>query len=145
MEHMRAIEYTQTGSADVLELVDRADRAPGAGEVGIRMVVSGVNPTDWKSRQGSAPGVALPEPQVPGHDGAGTVDSVGAGVTSFSPGDRVWVWNAAYQWADGTAQELAIVPESRVVALPDGVSFDVGASIGIPAITAHRALTAREG
>ncbi|HEX4057975.1 MAG TPA: NADPH:quinone reductase [Galbitalea sp.] len=142
---MRAIEYAQTGTADVLRLVDREPRAPGAGEVAIRIVVSGVNPTDWKSRQGTAPGIGLAVPQVPGHDGAGTIEALGAGVTSFAIGDRVWVWNAAYQRAEGTAQEIANVPQSQVVALPDNVSFDVGASIGIPAITAHRALTAREG
>lgn len=142
---MKAIEYARTGTADVLQLVDRESRAPGAGEVAIRMTVSGVNPTDWKSRQGSAPDVELPEAQVPGHDGAGVVEAVGQGVTAFSVGDRVWVWNAAYQRVEGTAQEVAIVPQSQVVALPDGVSFDVGAAIGIPAITAHRALTAREG
>jgi NADPH2:quinone reductase len=142
---MRAIEYSRTGSADVLELVDREQRPPRAGEVAIRMVESGVNPTDWKSRQGSAPGTPLPEPQVPGHDGAGVVESVGAGVTSFAAGDRVWVWNAAYQRSEGTAQEVANVPQSQVALLPDEVSFDTGASIGIPVITAHRALTAREG
>jgi NADPH2:quinone reductase len=142
---MRAIEYSRTGTADVLKLVEREQRSPGADEVAIRMVVSGVNPTDWKSRQGSAPGVPLPEPQVPGHDGAGIVEAVGTGVTNFAAGDRVWVWNAAYQRSEGTAQEVAIVPQSQVVALPGDTSFDAGASIGIPAMTAHRALTSREG
>jgi NADPH2:quinone reductase len=142
---MRAIEYTHTGTADVLKLVEREARTPGRGDVAIRMVVSGVNPTDVKSRQGTAAGAELPQPQVPGHDGAGVVDSVGSAVTAFAVGDRVWVWNAAYQRPEGTAQELAIVPQSQVVALPDDVSFDIGAAIGIPAMTAHRALTAREG
>jgi NADPH2:quinone reductase len=142
---MRAIEYTRNGPADVLQLVEREAKAPGAGEVTVRMAVSGVNPTDWKSRNGSAPGTELPHPQVPNQDGAGTVEAVGPGVNEFAVGDRVWVWDAAYQRSDGTAQEIAVIPAAQVVALPEGVSFDVGASIGIPALTAHRALTAREG
>jgi NADPH2:quinone reductase len=142
---MRAIEYSKTGSPDVLTLVDREPRSPASGEVVVRIAVSGVNPTDWKARQGSGDGAALPRPQVPNQDGAGVVESVGGGVTSVSPGDRVWVWDAAYQRADGTAQELALLPASLVVPLPPDVSFDIGASLGIPALTAHRALTAREG
>jgi NADPH:quinone reductase len=141
---MRAIEYTHTGSSDVLHLVEREPRVPGAGEVRIRIAVSGVNPTDWKARQGSGAGAELSHPQVPNQDGSGVIDAVGPGVTSLAPGDRVWVWDAAYQHSDGTAQELLVIPAQRVVALPDGVSFDIGASIGIPALTAHRALTARE-
>jgi NADPH2:quinone reductase len=142
---MRAIEYTHNGPADVLRLVEREVRAPGEGEVSVRIAVSGVNPTDWKSRNGSAPGTELPHPQVPNQDGAGTVEAVGPGVEEFTVGERVWVWDAAYQRSDGTAQEIAVIPATQVVALPEGVSFDVGASIGIPALTAHRALTSREG
>jgi NADPH:quinone reductase len=141
---MRAIEYSQTGSADVLKLVDRTPRTPGSDEVLVRIAVSAVNPTDWKARAGNGDGAALPRPQVPNQDGAGTIESIGEGVTAFAIGDRVWVWDAAYQRADGTAQEVALLPVAQVVPLPDGVSFDVGASIGIPALTAHRALTARE-
>jgi NADPH:quinone reductase len=141
---MRAIEYSQTGPADVLKLVDRAAPAPGPGEVVVRVAVSAVNPTDWKSRAGNGDGATLPHPQVPNQDGSGTIDSIGEGVTSFAIGDRVWMWDAAYQRADGTAQELALLPAERVVLLPDTVSFDIGASMGIPALTAHRALTARE-
>jgi NADPH:quinone reductase len=142
---MRAIEYSKTGPADVLTLVERARKSPGPGEVVVRIAISGVNPTDWKARAGSGDGAALPRPQVPNQDGAGVVDSVGEGVTSFSPGDRVWVWDAADKRPDGTAQELALIPATQVVALPKNVSFDVGASLGIPALTAHQALTAREG
>ena len=142
---MRAIEYSQTGSADVLTLVDRTTPTPGPGEVVVRIAVSAVNPTDWKSRTGSGDGAALPRPQVPNQDGAGVIETVGEGVSSLAVGDRVWVWDAAYQRPDGTAQELALLPEILVVPLPDGVSFDVGATLGIPALTAHRALTAREG
>jgi NADPH2:quinone reductase len=140
---MKSIVYTRTGAPDVLELVDREPTEPGPDEVRVRIAVSGVNPTDVKSRQGD--GARLPHPQVPGQDGAGVVDAVGANVTHVARGDRVWVWDAAYKRQDGTTQELAVVPEGQVVKLPAGVSFDVGASVGIPALTAHRALTAREG
>jgi NADPH2:quinone reductase len=109
------------------------------------MAVSGVNPTDWKSRQGGGDGAALRAPQVPNQDGAGTVVAVGKGVTGIAVGDRVWTWTAAYQRAEGTDQEVANLLADRVALLPDGVSFDVGASLGVPALTAHRALTAREG
>ena len=141
---MKAIEYSRTGSADVLELVERDPGVPGPDEVRVRIAVSGVNPTDWKARQGGGDSTALPHPQIPGQDGAGIVDSVGANVAKFSPGDRVWVWDAAYQRTEGTTQELAVIPVDQVVALPHDVSFDVGASVGIPALTAHRALTVRE-
>ena len=142
---MRAIEYAKTGPADVLTLVDRAQPTPGPGEVVVRIAVSGVNPTDWKARAGSGDGKTLDRPQVPNQDGAGVVERVGDSVTSVTPGDRVWVWDAADKRPDGTAQELALIPASQVVPLPDSVSFDVGASLGIPALTAHQALTAREG
>ncbi|WP_158867467.1 NADPH:quinone reductase [Leifsonia sp. AG29] len=140
---MKAVTYTRTGDSDVLVLGDREEPRPGAGEVRVRIHVSGVNPTDWKSRRGSGD-AELPRPQVPNQDGAGVVDEVGGGVTAFRPGDRVWVWDAAYQRRDGTAQELVVLPERLVVALPDDVGFDAGASLGIPALTAHRALTAYE-
>ena len=142
---MRAIEYTRTGPADVLSVVERDAPSPGPDEVTVRVAVSGVNPTDWKARTGSGSSVELPEPQVPNQDGAGVIDAVGSNVTTFSPGDRVWVWDAAYRRTNGTAQELMVIPAAQVIDLPDSVSFDVGASLGIPALTAHRALTAREG
>jgi NADPH2:quinone reductase len=142
---MRAIEYSENGTADVLKLVHRDTAAPGPNEVRVRIRVSGINPTDWKSRQGSVQATTLAVPQVPGQDGAGVVDAVGASVTDLAVGDRVWVWDAAYQRSEGTTQEFAVVPAKQAVRLPDHVSFDVGASLGIPALTAHRALTAREG
>jgi NADPH2:quinone reductase len=106
--------------------------------------VSGVNPTDWKARRGSGGGqLAFPE-VVPNQDGAGTIDAVGDGVDALRVGDRVWLWEAAWQRANGTAQEYVVLPERQAVRLPDGASFDVGASLGIPALTAHRCLTVSE-
>jgi NADPH2:quinone reductase len=143
---MKAVVYSTTGGPEVLRLVDRAVPEPGPGEVRVQMHVSGVNPTDWKSRRGSEPGQATPFPEVvPNQDGAGVVDAVGDGVARLRPGARVWLWESGWQRADGTAQEFVVLPQDHVLELPDDVSFDVGASLGIPALTAHRTLTVLEG
>lgn len=134
-----------TGPSSVLRLVkDRTVPEPGPGEVRVRIVVSGVNPTDWKSRQGGAGGAELAEPHVPNQDGAGYVDALGEGIAGLDVGDRVWVWDAAYERANGTAQEYVVLPQAHVVRLPDDESFDTGAALGIPALTAHRALTVHD-
>jgi NADPH2:quinone reductase len=141
---MKSVVYSRTGDPSVLRLVDREVTEPGPGEVRVRIVVSGVNPTDWKSRLGS-PGGTPPFPEVtPNQDGAGVVDAVGEGVTDLAVGDRVWVYLAGHQRPTGTAQEYTNLPAARVVRLPAGTSFDVGASLGVPAMTAHRALTVSE-
>jgi NADPH2:quinone reductase len=142
---MRAITYTRTGAPDVLQPVDRDEAVPGPGEVRVRVVVSGVNPTDWKSRDGGSPGQELPFPEVvPNQDGAGVIDAVGPDVTDLAVGDRVWTMLAAHGRPTGTAQEKTVLPVDRVAPLPDGLSFDLGASLGVPAVTAHRALTVSE-
>jgi NADPH2:quinone reductase len=142
---MRSIVYSQPGTSAVLSLADRPVPEPGDGEVRVRVVVSGVNPTDWKARQGGTYGDGLPFPEItPNQDGAGIVDAVGPGVEGLSVGDHVWLFMAAASRPTGTAQEYTVVPAARVVPLPEGVSFDVGASLGVPAMTAHRALTVHE-
>ncbi len=142
---MRSVVYSRTGDPSVLRLVDRDVAEPEPGEVRVRIVVSGVNPTDWKSRLGSGDGAAPPFSEVtPNQDGAGVVDAVGEGVTDLAVGDRVWVFLAGHQRPTGTAQEYTNLPADRVVRLPDGTSFDIGASLGVPAMTAHRALTVSE-
>jgi NADPH:quinone reductase len=141
---MRSIVYDENGPASVLRLIEREPDEPGAGEVRVRVVVSGVNPTDWKSRAGSTRQVSWRS--VPDQDGAGVVDAVGPGVTDLAVGDRVWIsMAAATNPMGGTAQDFTVQPLARVHRLPDDVSFDVGASLGVPAITAHRALTVSEG
>jgi NADPH:quinone reductase len=140
----RAAIYSQTGDPDVLQVVDKPLAEPGPGEVRVRMYRSGINPTDWKSRQGNSSGEPVDPPQVPNHDGAGVVDAVGPGVEAALHGLRVWAWEAAYQRPEGTAQEFAIVPARQVVLLPDVASFDLGAALGVPFITAHRCLTVTE-
>jgi NADPH2:quinone reductase len=142
---MRAITYSRTGDPEVLTLVDRASADPGPGEVRVRIHRSGVNPTDWKRRRGSQPGTPVDPPQVPDQDGAGVVDAVGQGVEAALIGLRVWVWEAAHRGPEGTAQELALVPANQVVLLPDSASFDLGASLAVPFLTAHRCLTVTEG
>lgn len=141
---MRAVVYSRTGAADVLSLTDRPLREPGPGEVRVRIHRSGVNPTDWKSRRGAGDGAVVDPPQVPNQDGAGVVDAVGPGVEEALLGLRVWVWEAAYGRPEGTAQEFALVPRRQVVTLPDTASFDLGANLGVPYLTAHRCLTVAE-
>ncbi|HKS00166.1 MAG TPA: NADPH:quinone reductase [Arthrobacter sp.] len=141
---MKAIVYEETGPSSVLKLRDKPVADPAAGEVRVRVVVSGVNPTDWKSRAGGGGSTRLETPKVPNQDGAGVIDAIGSGVTELSIGDRVWLWDVAWGGNEGTAQEYVTVPAGKAVPLPDAETFDTGASIGIPALTAHRALTSNE-
>ncbi|WP_135453122.1 NADPH:quinone reductase [Mycobacterium sp. DL99] len=141
---MRAVIYRRTGNADeVLELVERDLPEIRPGQVLVRVAVSGVNPTDCRSRSGESSDMKFAE-QVPNQDGSGVVTAVADGVTNVRVGQRVWLWEVAFDRPAGTAQEYVAVPARHVVALPDGVSLDVGACLGIPALTAHRALTSAE-
>jgi NADPH2:quinone reductase len=137
---MRAAVYRSRGPAtDVLSVEDLDPPEPGPGEVRVKVAVSAVNPTDWKSR--AAPG-GMTGFQVPNQDGAGTIEAVGEGVDPSRTGERVWVYFAARQRPYGTAAEYTVVPAERAVPLPDGTGFDLGACMGIPAMTAHRCLFA---
>jgi len=141
---MRSIVYSSTGTSDVLRLVERAIPEPGPGQVRVRMLVSGVNPTDWKRRVAQTGPSDLAGDVVPNQDGAGVVDALGGGITGLAVGDRVWIYLAQHGSPEGTAQEFTVVDAAKAVPLPDSVSFDVGASLGVPAMTAHRALTVHE-
>jgi NADPH:quinone reductase len=142
---VKAVVYSETGGPEVLRVVERPVAEPGPGEVRVRVSVSGLNPTDWKSRRGGRGREELAFAEVvPNQDGAGTIDAVGDGVDPVRVGERVWLWEAAWQRANGTAQEYVVLPERQAVRLPETVSFDVGASLGIPALTAHRCLTVSE-
>jgi NADPH:quinone reductase len=139
---MKAALYDRYGPAAEVLRVDEMERPePGPGEVRVKVAVSAVNPTDYKSRSG-----ATPRPidgfQIPHHDGAGVIDAVGDGVGPARLGQRVWLWMAAAGRPWGTAAEWAVVPGRQAVPLPDGVSFELGASLGVPALTAHRCLFA---
>jgi len=142
---MRAIVFSELGAAGVLRLAEREPAVPGPGEVRVRIVRSAVNPTDWKARRGAPGRAALFAEMVPNQDGAGVVDALGPGVPGLTVGDRVWVTLAAIGRPTGTAQEFTVLPADRVFRLPDGASFELGADLGVPAVTAHRALTVREG
>jgi NADPH:quinone reductase len=139
---MRAVVYRENGPSNVLRLVERPIPEPEPGEVRVRVHVSGVNPTDWKARAGTP--LSSPE-QVPNHDGAGVIDSVGPAVEPVRVGERVWLWEAARQRTGGTAAEYLVVPSVHAVTLPDSAPFELGASLGVPFLTAHRALTINEG
>ncbi len=139
---MRAALYDRLGaSADVLRVEDVDRPEPGPGEVRLKIEYSGVNPTDWKSRSGLT---ARPIEgfQIPHHDGAGVIDAVGDGVDPGRVGQRAWTWLAAAGRKWGTAAEWSVVPDRQAVALPDGISVELGASLGVPAMTAHRCLFA---
>jgi len=105
------------------------------------MKLSGINPTDWKSRSG-----ATPRPmdgfQVPHLDGVGVIDAVGAGIDASRVGQRVWVWMAAAGRPWGTAAQWSVLPSRQAVPLPEGASDELGACLGVPAMTAHRCLVA---
>jgi NADPH2:quinone reductase len=128
---MRAAVYRADGA---LGVEDVETPAPGPGEVRVRVTVSGVNPTDWKARASGA------EFQVPNQDGAGVIESVGSGVDAGRIGERVWVYFAAWQRPWGTAAEFCVVPAEQAV--PLAASDDLGASLGIPALTAYHCLLA---
>ncbi len=139
---MRAAWYERQGDpADVLELGEVDGPEPGPGEVRVRVYASGVNPSDTYGRSGRTGPMAFAR-VIPHQDGAGVVDSVGPGVAPDRVGDRVWVYEATWQRPGGTAAELTVVPAQRAVRLPDGISFEEGACLGIPAMTAHRAVFA---
>jgi NADPH:quinone reductase len=141
---MRAIVYAEKGPSGVMRLAERPVPEPGPGQVRVRLVRAGVNPTDWKARAGVAAPMGFAE-VTPGQDGAGVTDAVGAGVTGLAAGERVWVYLGQHGLPFGTAAEYCVVDWRRVVrlpeSLPDADAFDLGASLGVPAITAHRALT----
>jgi NADPH:quinone reductase len=138
---MRAAWYEKQGAAHDVLTVGVMDAAPPlAGEVRLRVAVSGVNPGDVKKRQ-NAYGFGMPYPRIiPHSDGAGTIDAVGEGVSPEWVGRRVWCHGAQTYRPFGTAAEYTAVPLERVVELPASVPMEQGACLGIPGITAHRAV-----
>ncbi|MDE3133968.1 MAG: NADPH:quinone reductase [Acidobacteriota bacterium] len=130
---MLAAAYGDAEGSTDLRMRELETPAPGPGEVRVRVAISGVNPTDWKARKRTPPppGALV----VPNQDGAGTIDAVGPGVSPDRVGERVWVLLAAHgSW--GTAAEYTVVPAGHAIPLPDDASFELGASLGVPALTA---------
>jgi len=139
---MRAIWYETQGRAeDVLTLGEVDEPQPGPGEVAVWIKASGVNPSDVKMRAGARGPMSLAR-QIPHSDGAGVIKAVGQGVDPARIGERVWTFNAAFQRPGGTCAEVCVLPAEFTAPLPDGVSFEAGAALGVPALTAQRALTA---
>lgn len=137
---MRAAVYRSMGKASEVLHVEEVDRPePGPGEVLVRVHASGVNPTDYKARSGAVPR-PIDDFQIPHQDGAGVIEAVGAGVDPGRVGERVWLWLAAAGRRWGTAAEWTVLPARLAAPLPDGASFELGASLGVPAMTAHYCL-----
>ncbi|MGA8822965.1 MAG: NADPH:quinone reductase [Pseudolabrys sp.] len=137
---MQAAYYERNGPArEVLRIGEIQTPSAGPGEVRVKLAASGVNPSDVKSRQGATRKIAFPR-VIPHSDGAGVIDDVGDGVPKSRIGERVWVWNGQWKRAFGTAAEFIVVPTAQAVALPGNVSFEAGACLGIPAMTAIHAV-----
>ena len=139
---MLAAWYETNGAAiDVMQVGQMPDPEPAAGEVRVRIEASGVNPSDVKTRAGLRKPIAYPR-VIPNSDAAGVIDKVGAGVDPGRLGQRVWVFNAAWERPFGTSAQYACVPDAFAPLLPPGLNPAQGACLGIPVMTAHRCLFA---
>jgi NADPH2:quinone reductase len=140
---MKAIWYERKGAPhDVLQFGEMPDPQAGPGQVRVKVVVSGLNPSDTKGRGGYRGRVNMDYPRViPGQDGAGVIDQAGPGVSPKRVGERVWIYEAQQRGsAFGTSAEYVVVPAEQAVPLPAGIDYDTGAALGVPALTAHNAL-----
>lgn len=138
---MKAVWYEYNGDANALQYGEMPDPEPGPGEVRVRVAASGVNPSDWKRRQGLTNQLEFPR-VIPNQDGAGVIDAVGPGVSESRVGERVWLFEAQFARPFGTGAEYCVQPHGHAVRLPDSTSFDFGAGLGVPAMTAHRCVFA---
>ncbi len=137
---MQAAFYEKNGLASaVLTVGEIATPEPGPGEVRVRLKTSGVNPSDVKSRLGLTRKIAFPR-VIPHSDGAGVIEAAGEGVPKSRIGERVWIWNGQWKRPFGTAAEFIVLPSVQAAHLPDKVSFEAGACLGIPAMTAFHAV-----
>lgn len=137
---MRAAYYERNGPArDVLKLGEVDQPKPGPGEVRVKVKTSGVNPSDVKSREGRTRKIAFPR-VIPHSDGAGDIDIVGEGVPASRVGERVWLWNGQWKRPFGTCAEYIVLPTALAVKMPPAASYETGACLGIPAMTAYHAV-----
>lgn len=138
---MLAAWYETNGpAAEVLRVGERPDPEPGPHEVRVRLHAAAVNPSDVKARAGSRR--PIPPYVIPGSDGAGIIDRVGAWVDPGRIGERVWIYNAQWGRAFGASAQQVCLPETLAVPLPAVLDFAQGACLGIPCMTAHRCLFA---
>lgn len=141
---MRAAWYERTGAArDVLVVGEMPAVEPGHGEVRVALKASGVNPSDAKARAGSRP--MLASRIIPQSDGAGVIEKVGSGVPAGRIGSRVWVWNGQWKRPFGTCAQFITLPAAQTVAMPEPLTFEEASCLGIPALTAYRALASDGG
>ena len=138
---MRAVWYEENGPAEVLKLGDLPVPEPGPGEVLVRIVSSGINPSDWKRRMGVTKALDYPS-VIPHQDGSGIIDGVGQGVSKDRLGQRVWLFEAQNGRPFGTAAEYTAQPADHAVPLHSATSFPEGACLGVPVMTAHRCVFA---
>ena len=138
---MKAVWYEQNGGSDILEYGDMPDPQPGPGEVRVQVVTSGVNPSDWKRRQGLTNKIEFPR-IIPNQDGAGIIDAVGSGVDQSRVGERVWLFESQFRRPFGTGAEYTVQPSGHAIQLPDNTDFSTAAGLGVPAMTAHRCVFA---
>ncbi|GAK49436.1 alcohol dehydrogenase, zinc-binding domain protein [Candidatus Moduliflexus flocculans] len=137
---MKAIRVQEPGEPDVMKLEEMADPTPDVGQIVVQVKAIGVNPVDTYIRLGKQ-GYAPKCPYTPGMDAAGIVEAVGAGVTGFAVGDRVYCAGTL----SGAYAEKALCDQSQVHRLPERISFQQGAALGVPYGTAYRALFQRAG
>lgn len=139
---MKAAIYRKIGpAAKVLEVVDLEIPVPAPGQVLVKLYASGVNPTDTKTRAGIFPIQGEWSHILPHHDGAGVIEAVGSGVSEERVGQRVWLHSVQWGGADGTAAEYAVCPDENAIPLPNEISFEAGATYGVPLLTAYHAAT----
>jgi NADPH2:quinone reductase len=134
---MKAVWYEENGGAEILQYGDMPDPQPGPGEVRVKVATSGVNPSDWKRRQGLTARIGFPR-VIPNQDGAGVIDAVGDGVDSSRIGERVWLFESQFGRAFGTGAEYTVQPSGHAIRLPGNTDFAAAAGLGVPAMTAHR-------
>ena len=134
---MKAVWYERNGDADILEYGDMPYPEPGPGEVLVRIMTSGVNPSDWKRRQGLTNLIDFPR-VIPNQDGAGVSETVGSGVDQSRVGERVWLFESQFRRPFGPGAEYTAQPSGHAVRLPDNTDFAAAAGLGVPAMTAHR-------
>ena len=122
---MKAVWYEQNGPAEVMQVGEMPDPEPGPGEVRVKVISSGVNPSDWKRRLGTSATLAYPR-VIPHQDGSGVIDRVGAGVPASRLGERVWLFESQFGRPFGTAAEYTLQPSEHAIPMPDSISFEQG-------------------
>jgi len=136
---MQAVWYNKFGSAEnVLEVGEYQTPEPAQGDVKVRIHASGVNPSDTKKRLGANPALLNNGPVIPNSDGSGEIVALGEGVNNRNIGERVWIYNAQFGRQEGTSAQFVCIPSNQAVWMPDNASYEIGAMMGIPAMTAHR-------